>query len=180
MGGWTVFRRIFRRGNHRQWASRPSDLKELGLLELGRNKAEKSYFKWAEWFYRRASAIKRRRQSALDRVWVLTLALGAGITLSHSVGAPAVLAAVLGFLVVLTQGWQRFCAERAEFTADLDSLLRGIYKEARELCAGQPPYNNARKRLDEFVKRVERLMLTYDKAAHLATRRLLGSMGGQH
>lgn len=155
---------------------KPRELRRLQVLELATSQAEVEYFSWAETFYKRAFAMRAKSERAIDTAWGLTLVLGAGVTLSGSLGAPGEIAAVLGFLVVLAQGYQRFWARRADMTGELDELLRKMHQEARRLRANQAPYNGkGSERFANFVDRVEDLMSKYNIESNRLIRRLISS-----
>jgi hypothetical protein len=149
----------------------------LQISDLAQDKGEANYFGWVESFYDNNDKLNRRRFRALTWAWAATLIIGAAIPLAGALDLPTQVTAVLGFLIVIVQGFHRYYAQNAEGAAALDAFLRAIAKEALRLRAEQPPYDNQTTRLREFVNAVEGQMVRYNDASTRALRDLYYATG---
>jgi hypothetical protein len=145
---------------------------ELQIAALAITEPEQRYFQWVEGFWARLYRISARRSRAVGLAMAATVVLAASVPLAQALDWPDAVSAILGFLIVVVQGLQRYYSEHTEASGELDYLVRGVATEARTLRAEQPPYDDRGTRLHEFHGRIERRMARYNEASTKALRML--------
>ncbi|MGA9279566.1 hypothetical protein [Ilumatobacter sp.] len=132
------------------------------LEALAQNPEQKAYLREIRRRERRATLSTRGRYVAIHLSWIVVLLAGAGVPLAQALGSPAWVAAMLGFVVVAFQGFDRIFGRTSEGSRSMDLLRRRLAREQRLMLAGGGQYAAGVDRIEVFVDRCEDLLLAND------------------
>ncbi len=101
---------------------------------------------------------------AIHLSWIVVLLAGAAVSLVEVFDLSTRVAALLGFVVVAFQGFDRIFGRTSQGSRSMDALRRGLAREQRMMLVGGGPYHGATDRNAPFVQRCERLLQINDDA----------------
>jgi hypothetical protein len=132
---------------------------------------------------RRADAAVISRLLAVQLAWIVTLVCGAGVTLVQAFGSESVgwidasdvswITALLGFIVVVSQGTSRLVGRTSGVVHADDTMRRNVAREERLFSAGAGPYRDATDPFALFADRIESELAEHDRQVALHSSTLL-------
>ena len=132
---------------------------------------------------RRADAAVISRLLAVQLAWIVTLVCGAGVTLVQAFGSETVgwidegdvswITALLGFVVVVSQGAGRLVGRTSGVVQADDTMRRNVAREERLFKAGAGPYRGATDPFALFADRTESELAEHDRQVALYSSTLL-------
>ena len=137
---------------------------EMGkLLEtIAQNPEQRAYLREIRRRERRATWSTRGRYVAIHMSWIVVLLAGAAVPLAQALGSPAWVGAVLGFVVVAFQGFDRIFGRTSQGSRSMDLLRRRLAREQRMMLVGGGQYAADVDRVHVFVDRCEDLLVAND------------------